>query len=81
MKPVDPDQLLQDYERDGVVIVREFFSSDEVAAVRAELASVGTGNLEGTLSPCSAFTPREPPAGVVPYPLAVGVSLGAALDL
>ncbi len=37
MKPVDPDQLLQDYERDGVVIVREFFSPDEVAAVRAEL--------------------------------------------
>ena len=37
MKPVDPDQLLQDYERDGVVIVRGFFSPDEVAVVRAEL--------------------------------------------
>lgn len=33
----NPDQLLADYERDGVVCVREFLSADEVAAVRAEL--------------------------------------------
>lgn len=30
-------RLLQDYERDGVVLIRNFFSADEVAAVRAEL--------------------------------------------
>jgi len=33
----DPPRLLQDYERDGVVLIRQFFSADEVAAVRAEL--------------------------------------------
>ena len=30
-------QLLADYERDGVALVRQFLSADEVAAVRAEL--------------------------------------------
>ena len=33
----DPPRLLQDYERDGVVLIRQFLSADEVAAVRAEL--------------------------------------------
>ncbi len=37
MKPIDPSPLLADYERDGVVCIREFLSADEVAAVRAEL--------------------------------------------
>lgn len=31
------EQLLADYERDGVVCIRGFLSADEVAAVRAEL--------------------------------------------
>lgn len=30
-------QLLADYERDGVVLVRQFLTADEVVAVRAEL--------------------------------------------
>lgn len=34
---IDSQQLLQDYERDGVVRIRGFFSPDEVAKVRAEL--------------------------------------------
>lgn len=34
---IQPKQLLSDYERDGVVRVRQFLSDDEVAAVRAEL--------------------------------------------
>lgn len=38
MKPMNSAQLLDDYERDGVVLIRQFFSTDEVAAVRAELA-------------------------------------------
>ena len=29
--------LLQDYERDGVVVIRQFLTGDEVSAVRAEL--------------------------------------------
>ena len=37
MMKTNPDQLLADYERDGVVCVRGFLSSDEVTAVRAEL--------------------------------------------
>ena len=38
MKHLDQTQLLQDYECDGVVVIRQFLSADEVAAVRAELA-------------------------------------------
>lgn len=34
---VDPAQLLNDYERDGVACVRSFLSPEEVGAVRAEL--------------------------------------------
>jgi len=34
---IDSQQLLQDYERDGVIRIRGFFSPDEVANVRAEL--------------------------------------------
>ena len=34
---IEPDQLLADYERDGVVCVRQFLSASEVAAVRVEL--------------------------------------------
>ncbi len=37
MKHIDQAQLLQDYEREGVVLVRQFLGADEVAAVRAEL--------------------------------------------
>ncbi len=33
----DQIQLLQDYERDGVAIIRQFLGADEVAGVRAEL--------------------------------------------
>jgi len=33
----NPGQLLADYERDGVVLVRGFLSTDEAAGVRAEL--------------------------------------------
>lgn len=33
----DDTQLLDDYERDGVVLIRQFLNADEVAAVRAEL--------------------------------------------
>lgn len=33
----DPIQHLADYERDGVVLIRQFLSAAEVAAVRAEL--------------------------------------------
>lgn len=38
MSPLDSNQLLQDYEHDGVVLIRQFLNGDEVAAVRAELA-------------------------------------------
>ncbi len=34
----DPRELLDDYQRDGVVRIREFFSADTVAEIRAELA-------------------------------------------
>jgi ectoine hydroxylase-related dioxygenase (phytanoyl-CoA dioxygenase family) len=37
MNAPDATQLLADYERDGVVVVRRFFDAGEVAAVRAEL--------------------------------------------
>ena len=33
----NPTQILTDYERDGVVLVRQLLTADEVAAVRAEL--------------------------------------------
>lgn len=33
----DPTQLLGDYERDGVVLIRQFLSTAEVADLRAEL--------------------------------------------
>lgn len=35
--PEDHRQRLTDYERDGVIRIREFFSAGEVAAIRAEL--------------------------------------------
>ena len=34
---IDAPRLLQDYERDGVVLIRKFLSADEVAEVRREL--------------------------------------------
>jgi phytanoyl-CoA hydroxylase len=34
---VDKSALLRDYERDGVVTIRQFLSAEEVAAVRSEL--------------------------------------------
>ena len=37
MDTIDSKQLVQDYERDGVVVIRQFLSADEVAEVRAEL--------------------------------------------
>lgn len=37
MNTIDSNQLLQDYERDGVVRVPHFLSAAEVAAVRTEL--------------------------------------------
>lgn len=37
MNSLNTAQLLTDYERDGVVRARQFLSTDEVAAVRAEL--------------------------------------------
>lgn len=37
MKAFDTTDLLRDYQRDGVVRIRGFFSKDEVAEVRAEL--------------------------------------------
>lgn len=37
MNAPDTTQLLADYERDGVVVVRQFLDAEEVAAVRAEL--------------------------------------------
>src|SRR5690606_23057077 len=37
MNAPDATQLLADYERDGVVVVRQFLDAWEVAAVRAEL--------------------------------------------
>lgn len=33
----DPDQLLADYETDGVIIIRQFLTPEEVTAVRNEL--------------------------------------------
>lgn len=38
MSPINTDQLLSDYERDGVVRIPQFLSAAEVAAIRAELA-------------------------------------------
>lgn len=37
MDHIEPKQLLQDYERDGVVRIHRLFTPDEVAAIRAEL--------------------------------------------
>lgn len=37
MNQIAPQQLLQNYERDGVVLIRQFLTADEVAEVRAEL--------------------------------------------
>lgn len=37
MNAIDSAQLSADYEREGVVLVRQFLSAEEVAAVRAEL--------------------------------------------
>lgn len=37
MNAIAPAQLLQDYERAGVVRIRQFLSTEEAAAVRAEL--------------------------------------------
>ena len=37
MTKLDHQQILADYEHDGVILIREFLSADEVAAVRAEL--------------------------------------------
>src|SRR5437870_4281685 len=37
MNNLNPTQLLQDYERDGVVVIRNFYSSEAVAEIRAEL--------------------------------------------
>lgn len=38
MRPAQHAQVLADYERDGVVLIRGFLSADDVAAVCAELA-------------------------------------------
>ncbi len=37
MNNLNTQQILQDYDRDGVVVIRQFLTADEVAAVRAEL--------------------------------------------
>jgi ectoine hydroxylase-related dioxygenase (phytanoyl-CoA dioxygenase family) len=37
MKHIEAAKVLQDYEKDGVALVRGFLSADEVAAIRAEL--------------------------------------------
>jgi ectoine hydroxylase-related dioxygenase (phytanoyl-CoA dioxygenase family) len=37
MKVNEPSRLLEDYERDGVVPIRQFLTSEEVAEIRAEL--------------------------------------------
>ncbi|GEP45137.1 phytanoyl-CoA dioxygenase family protein [Brevifollis gellanilyticus] len=37
MNVTDSAQLLTDYEKDGVILVRQFLTADEVAAVRVEL--------------------------------------------
>jgi len=37
MTTLDSKQVLADYERDGVVLIRQFLSADEVTAVRVEL--------------------------------------------
>jgi len=38
MQVASPQTLLDDYERDGVVVLRRLFTTDEVATIRAELA-------------------------------------------
>jgi ectoine hydroxylase-related dioxygenase (phytanoyl-CoA dioxygenase family) len=37
MNVTDPAALLADYENDGVILIRQFLTAEEVAAVRAEL--------------------------------------------
>lgn len=37
MKHLDPETILQDYERDGVALVRGFLSAEEVRSIRDEL--------------------------------------------
>lgn len=37
LSPIDHAELLRDYERDGVVVIRQFLSADEVAAARVEI--------------------------------------------
>ena len=37
MKTLDAEKIQEDYERDGVALVRGFLSSDEVGAIREEL--------------------------------------------
>ncbi len=53
MNPIDTTQLLHDYEHDGVVVMRQFLSADEVAAVREELARYIRNDL-ATLPPNAA---------------------------
>jgi len=37
MKTIHPEQLFSDYERDGVVLIRDFLSPDEVVKIRGEI--------------------------------------------
>ena len=42
----DLNQITTDYERDGVVLIRQLFNTDEVAAVHAELNADAPGKRE-----------------------------------
>lgn len=52
--PMTTRQLLQDYERDGVVLIRQLLSAEDVAGVRAELARYIRDDLAG--KPADAAT-------------------------
>lgn len=45
--PTDTRKLIQDYERDGVVMIRQFLTAEDVAAVRAELERYIRDDLAG----------------------------------
>lgn len=54
MVGLDPQQLLSDYESDGVVRIRSFLSAEDVAGVREEIESYVREDLES--KPADAAT-------------------------
>ena len=54
LNPTDTRNIIEDYERDGVVLIRQFLTAEDVAAVRAELERYIRDDLTG--KPADAAT-------------------------